>query len=118
MKTNYQAPKGAHGLFWAVVILMAVTSLFIAFRATKHANGDSVKVVQAPTAIPALPPNRPHHLVQPSIPQTNLVSDVAPETEAALAQFGLSATNLVKIAVVAQSRPPVILPNPMNKKMQ
>jgi hypothetical protein len=43
-------------------------------------------------------------------------NDVAPETVAALAQFGLPATNLSKITVVAQSRPPVIIPNPIRKK--
>ena len=43
---------------------------------------------------------------------------VAPETEAALAQFGLSATSVAKIIVVAQARPPVIIPNPLNHKMQ
>jgi hypothetical protein len=46
------------------------------------------------------------------------VSDVAPETEAALAQFGLSATSVVKISVVAHSRPPIILPNPVIQKRQ
>ena|GEM_PF-3738395 len=46
------------------------------------------------------------------------VSDVAPETEAALAQFGLSATSVVKIAVVARPRPPMLLPNPLNRKTQ
>jgi hypothetical protein len=43
---------------------------------------------------------------------------VAPETEAALAQFGLSATSVSRIVVVAQARPPVILPNPLNRKTQ
>ena len=45
-------------------------------------------------------------------------NQVAPETAAALARFGLSATNLVKISVVAQTRPPVVLPNPLSKQSQ
>ena len=45
-------------------------------------------------------------------------SDVAPETVAALARVGLPATNLAPIRVVAKARPPIVLPNPLNRKTQ
>ena len=59
----------------------------------------------------------------PKAPQPSAVrlvhhDTVAPETEAALAQFGLSATSVVKLAVVAQARTPVIFPNHLNHKTQ
>jgi hypothetical protein len=116
MKTNDNAPQGTRPIVWVPVITALVISvgLLIFFRAPKHIEANTIKNIQAPVVVPASMPKHHTQIAHAEMfPQS--VSDIAPETVAALAQFGLPATNLSKITVVAQSRPPVIIPNPIRK---
>lgn len=121
MKTNDSAPQGAR--LSVVVLMLAIALLSIDLlvslagkKPTKLVQPDSV--ARTPATTPAMLPSVPQVARVEVIPQSKLVNGVAPETEAALEQFGLSATSLVKISVVAQKRAAVVFPSQTYQKTQ
>jgi len=117
---NKQASQGIRlpKVMPAIIIAMFVAGLVISLHFTyaHKTKLPETHVVLSATPIRLPAANIGHSMGFIAHVETNQPSsNVAPETEAALAQFGLSATNLVGISVVAQARSPVILQNPLLK---
>jgi len=115
---KHQASQGVRPL--VVLVILIVPTLIVGlligldFKYAHQTKLSETHVVFSATPIHYPSQNIGHSMGFVAHVVTNQPSSrVAPETEAALAQFGLSATNLVKIAVVAQPRQPVVLPNPL-----
>lgn len=111
MKEKNQAPQSARPrvMLAIIVIPLIVIGLLISFGHKRPAK--SVEPKQTQIFVQKLAGTPVRHLQEIAYaPPTKPKDDVAPETEAALAQFGLSAKNGIKLSVVTHSLPPMILP--------
>ena len=104
------APQGARLSVVAGIVIFAILTLLVLVCLLPKGpkpGGTTVEVIDAPSlAVESVRPVR-HSLISR---QVKTEEEPAPETELALAQFGLSAKSVVPISVAAQALPPVVLP--------